>query len=386
MATQTQMGRRMGDQERRVVQFINETLTSILDELRKPDGRPSVTLRRRSSHSPVLNPQTGTLEPSDTTNMPRVYSWPGRTPEEAWRFGVIIRILGSISEALRGDFVCSKRDIFYQDPIYFGSQKIVDRCIDNIACTIGVDRTALHVVAAAKGLTAGSYTVLLKDGKAVRVGSHAEGTLIPRVDEVLKLHLDHVKWIIVVEKEAVFHRLVTANYQMTSGAGEGIMITGKGYPDLSTRAFVQLLSETKIAASQPSTSPFPCAMLPIYLLVDWDPDGLAILSTYKYGSIAQLHENAKLSVSRSEWLGLRMSKAIFSAGERCALPLSFRDRKKAMAMLSKSPVFADGGPESEWRVELQRMLMLNSKAEIEILYERPGGIEVWLDEQLQGMR
>jgi len=59
---------------------------------------------------------------------------------------VILRILGHISEALHGNFVTSKRDIFYKEPLYFGSQKIVDNYVDDIAYTIGVDRAALHVV------------------------------------------------------------------------------------------------------------------------------------------------------------------------------------------------------------------------------------------------
>lgn len=54
--------------------------------------------------------------------------------------------MGLISEAIKGNFISSKRDIFYQDPVYFGSQKIVDRYIDDIAFTLDVDRAALHVV------------------------------------------------------------------------------------------------------------------------------------------------------------------------------------------------------------------------------------------------
>lgn len=51
-----------------------------------------------------------------------------------------------ISEAIKGGFISSKRDIFYQDPVYFGSQRLVDRYIDDIAFTLDVSRAALHVV------------------------------------------------------------------------------------------------------------------------------------------------------------------------------------------------------------------------------------------------
>jgi meiotic recombination protein SPO11 len=71
-----------------------------------------------------------------------------------------------------------------------------------------------------------------------------------------------------------------------------------------------------------------------------------------------------------------------SLEDESLIPLSLRDRKKAQAMLAKSPCFAEEGPEPTWRAELQQMLMLNVKAEIEVLYEREGGIEGWLDKKL----
>lgn len=40
------------------------------------------------------------------------------------------------------------RDIYYNDPALFGSQRVVDRLVDDLAYTIGVDRAALHVVCA----------------------------------------------------------------------------------------------------------------------------------------------------------------------------------------------------------------------------------------------
>ena len=38
------------------------------------------------------------------------------------------------------------RDIYYNDPACFGSQRVVDMVVDDIAHTIGVDRAALNVV------------------------------------------------------------------------------------------------------------------------------------------------------------------------------------------------------------------------------------------------
>lgn len=115
---------------------------------------------------------------------------------------------------------------------------------------------------------------------------------------------------------------------------------------------------------------------------------MAIMSTYKYGSKAHARENAKLNVPHLHWLGLRMSDVIADAdpeGDDASVRMSARDRKKAVAMLDNSPVWAVDGPEPEWRVELQRMLMLNLKAEIEIVYDREGGLEGWIDRKMSAL-
>lgn len=109
------------------------------------------------------------------------------------------------------------------------------------------------------------------------------------------------------------------------------------------------------------------------------------MSTCKYGSIKHLHENARLSLPGLEWLGLKVADAILaseSPGANEILSLTTSDRRKILAMLRNNPVWSNDGPEPEWRAELQRMLLLNIKAEIEMLYERDGGLEAWIDRKL----
>lgn len=64
------------------------------------------------------------------------------------------------------------------------------------------------------------------------------------------------------------------------------------------------------------------------------------------------------------------------------LRLSGRDRKKATQMLENNVVFAEEGEEPEWRREVQVMLVLNLKAEMEVLAEREGGVEGWVERKL----
>lgn len=152
---------------------------------------------------------------------------------------------------------------------------------------------------------------------------------------------------------------------------------GKGYPDFMTRTFLRAMSDS---ASNQSRHPPR-----FYALTDGDPHGMAIMSTYKYGSAAHLHQNARLSIPRLQWLGLRVTDIIAVSevlGDTALLSLTMRDRKKIEAMLRNSPVWASDGPEPEWRAELQRMLVLNLKAEIEILYGCQGGLEGWINRRM----
>ena len=48
-------------------------------------------------------------------------------------------------------------------------------------------------------------------------------------------------------------------------------------------------------------------------------------------------------------------------------------------------VCAENGPERRWRGEIQAMLMLNIKAEMQIMEEQRGGLAGWLDGELGGV-
>ena len=155
----------------------------------------------------------------------------------------------------------------------------------------------------------------------------------------------------------------------------------KGYPDIATRAFVRLISQHR---RPPTSPPLTCPPPAILALTDCDPDGLSIASTYRYGSAALAHENAHLSIPSLQRLGVRLSDLVesnMSSDPRGLMKLTARDRKKALGML-RSLIFAEDGPEVEWRAEVQRMLVLGLKAEIEILSGRAGGLEGWLEVKL----
>jgi meiotic recombination protein SPO11 len=73
-------------QKERVQTFIDNALIEILDELRTPDGRPTLTLKGRSRGvSFSINPDNLALE-TEEKEIRSSYSWPGRNAYEAWKF------------------------------------------------------------------------------------------------------------------------------------------------------------------------------------------------------------------------------------------------------------------------------------------------------------
>ncbi|SZF00009.1 unnamed protein product [Blumeria hordei] len=277
-----------------------------------------------------------------STQRLRNISFPSKKPREAWKFTVLIRILELCHEALTAGILMTKRsrDIYYREPELFKRQSIVDRYIDEIAYTFGVERLALNVVAAAKGLMAGSLTII----------QHG----CPAIDYSFAT-------------EATFQTLASSLYWKSSKAGNGILITAKGYPDIQTRRFLNL-----IAVKFPD--------IPIFALMDFDPDGIAILAVYKFNS-ANLSHEPHIAVPSIKWLGIQSCDILpCPINSQSFMSLSTRDRKFATNFMQKH--FHTGTLTLNWKNELQTMLMLNVKAEIQIL----GGASVlsrWLDDKLR---
>lgn len=259
------------------------------------------------------------------------------------------------------------RDMYYRDPALFGSQRHVDRYVDDIALTFGVPRSALNVTAAAKGLFAGAFELCRRDGSTMDAAADPEGTLIPALKDILSVSMSKVKWILVIEKEATFRSIAGSEFWSTI-VHQGITMTGKGYPDLSSRAILRFLSRPSLQNG--FSSP------PVYGLADFDPDGIAILSVYKHGSKALTHEKEEHAVPEIQWLGLRSTHlSLVSRDIRSSqglLTLSSRDRKKAVQMLNDNK--SSGSEDFEAKKELQTMLMLNMKAELQLLDAMPDGM------------
>ncbi|KAA8912426.1 Spo11/DNA topoisomerase VI subunit A [Sphaerosporella brunnea] len=305
-----------------------------------------ITTLLTSLHTPLLAHQSPTLSiASRTTTLPTAHTLSFLT--HPWRFSIYLLLLSYIHQLLLTNTTATKRDLFYRNPTLFRRQAVVDKAIDDLACTFGVRRGELHVVAAAKGLVVGGVTLVLTAGR--RVECQDVATLIPPGVEGVEIRED-VKWVLWVEKEAVFHSLAPL-------VGEDkLLVTGKGYPDIATRELL-----VRLAAAGRT----------VYALVDLDPHGLEIAEVVRRGSRSLSHETG-LAVAGLRWLGIRREDVV--GRMEGVVRLTARDREKAKSMLAR--------PEGngEMRVCLQQLLWWGVKAEIEILGD---GVWEWVLRRVQ---
>ncbi|KAL5551991.1 hypothetical protein UlMin_002167 [Ulmus minor] len=245
----------------------------------------------------------------------------------------------------------TQRELYYKlicdSPDYFSSQLEANRTIQDVVALLRCSRYSLGIMASSRGLVAGR--LLLQEPKQEVVDCSICGSSGHAISGDLDL-LDNLilksdaRYIIVVEKHAIFQRLVEDRVfnQIPS-----ILITAKGYPDIATRFLLHRMSRA-----------FP--ELPILALVDWNPAGLAILCTFKFGSIGMGLEAYRYACN-VKWLGLRGDDLQLIL-EEALVPLKPKDYQIAKSLMS-----SDILPES-YREELALMVQNGQRAEIEALY------------------
>ncbi|KAL5700015.1 hypothetical protein ACHQM5_025520 [Ranunculus cassubicifolius] len=264
------------------------------------------------------------------------------------RVDILLRVLLIIQQLLQENKHGSKRDIFYMHPSVFSEQAVVDRAINDICVLLSCSRHNLNVVSVGKGLVMGWLRFVEGERKydCIKIPSTAHPIPV-NVEEVRDI-VCVADYILVVEKEAVFQRLANDNFCDTHRC---IVITGRGYPDVSTRRFLRLLIEN--------------LGLPAYCLVDCDPYGFDILTIYRFGSMEMAYDAKFLRVPEIRWLGAFPSDSDkYQLPEQCLLPLTTEDKRKAEAMLLRC-YLQQAVP--QWRLELQVMLQSGVKFEIEAL-------------------
>jgi DNA topoisomerase-6 subunit A len=275
---------------------------------------------------------------------------------QAKKFMQTFLVASACKELLEAGKTTSIRDLYYMTKHTLGDTKQntfdeqveSDPIIEDLEVTVDALREELHLFANRKGLMVGPMTIL-DSGDSIdlrRQGSGGWGVPSIVEPEVIRFGKHEAKYVLLVEKEAVWSRLNEDKYWRTH---QCMLIHGGGQPPRGVRRLVQRMhTELK---------------LPVYVLVDNDPWGFYIYSVVKQGSINLAYESMRMAVPAARFLGISSADpGRYSIPENCAIKMDDGDHRRVKQMLNY-PWFQ----KREWKRELEGMVSSGRKYEIEAL-------------------
>jgi DNA topoisomerase VI subunit A len=274
----------------------------------------------------------------------------------AKKFMQTFLVAASCKDLLESGKTTSIRDLFYMAKHTieghrentFDDQVESDPIIEDLEVSLNALREELHLFAAKKGSMVGPM-VIVDAGDEIdlaRMGSG--GWSVPSITEdyVIEFKKSEAEYVLLVEKEAVWHRL---NEDKFWKKHKCLLVTGGGQATRGVRRLLQrITNELKI---------------PLYVLVDNDPWGLYIYSVVKQGSISLAYESMRMAVPKARFLGLRTRDfKKFKLSNDVKIELEKEDVARAKQMLAY-PWFAA----AHWQEEVNDLLAAGFKMEIEAL-------------------
>ncbi|XP_309793.5 meiotic recombination protein SPO11 [Anopheles gambiae] len=320
-----------------------EIQTKIVDLLQQiercvTEGIP-LPIRRSKARWETCKIENGilqTIEPSQD----------GRTirPWNTRRLQLMVQLLATIYQLLTTGSSCTKRELYYLHLELAQTPAYTYATLEDVCALLDADPWELHVYNTSKGLIAGPIVLTLSDGQRIDCNGRW-GTAVPLdVGSVTEIRLA-AKLVLVVEKDTVFKRLLEDGI-LSTFPDTLVLITAKGYPDVSTRLLLKKISDW--------------THVPIYGLMDADPHGIEIFCVYKFGSLAMVHQQRSLAVPTMRWIGLFPSDIELLGLQ--GVPLREGELKRIEQMTKR--------PYTEGHIQRELLLLrqLATKVEIESLY------------------
>jgi DNA topoisomerase-6 subunit A len=248
--------------------------------------------------------------------------------------------------SIRQMFYMTKHSIGGTAENTFDDQSESDPIIEDLEVAIDALREELHLFANKRGLVVGHLTVN-DAGDTIDLTKMGRGGWgIPSIceEDMLKFVKHKAEFILLVEKQAVWHRL---NEDRFWDKHKCILMTTEGQAARGARRLLQrMATELK---------------LPIYVLVDNDPWGLYIYSVLKQGSINLAYESMRLAVPQVRYLGMSaFDYKKFKLSPAVQIKLSKEDIERAKQM-KKYPWFED----PKWQREIDELLANGFKMEVD---------------------
>ena len=251
----------------------------------------------------------------------------------------------------------SLRDVFYMIKRTIPNSKInivddqveSDKAIEDLELITEFSREQLNINANKMGSVAGK--VIIEDRGDVidwsKMGSG--GWSIPSNVEEIKIKKVSAKYVIYMEKAAVWERLHEDKYW---DKHDCIIVSSQGQTTRGIRRLLQRLSTEY--------------HLPVYVLADFDPWGFYIYSVLKFGSINLAHMTESLALPQAKFLGITADDI-----EKYNLKKHFIKFKDVdfsrLKQISNYDWFKNN---KTWQRQFAMMKSFESKAEIQALSSR----------------
>jgi DNA topoisomerase-6 subunit A len=328
-----------------------ETMASRVLSQIDSSGQPFLTMKHRSLSNVAFNEKRGIIELGDKT-LTREFFNINMAKKFMQSFLVANGVKTLIEEgktiSIRQMFYMSKHTIKGTQENTFDDQSESDPIIEDLEVTVDALREELHLFANRRGLVVGRLVVNDAGDEIDLTRMGRGGWGIPSIceEDSLKFVRTNAKFILLVEKQAIFHRL---NEDRFWEKNDCILMTSEGQAARGARRLLQrMATELK---------------LPIYVLVDNDPWGLYIYSVLKQGSINLAFESMRLAVPNVRFLGMSsFDYDKFKLTPAATIKLSKEDITRAEQMRAY-PWFK----EKRWQREIDKLLSNGFKMEVDAL-------------------
>src|SRR5579864_6388821 len=270
---------------------IEKLAKAILGQVSK-GSNPAVEIRTRTLSNVSFNNKKRIIELGDRTQSREFFN-----AAMARKFMQTLLVASGCKTLINEGKTISIRQMFYMSKHTltgtsentFEDQNESDPIIEDLEVGIDALREELHLFANRRGLVVGKLTVN-DAGDTIDLAHMGRGGWgIPSICEPdhLKFVKNSAEFILLVEKQAVWHRLNEDRFWEKYNC---ILMTSEGQAARGARRLLQrMATELK---------------LPIYILVDNDPWGLYIYSVLKQGSINLAYESMRMAVPNVRFLGM----------------------------------------------------------------------------------
>ena len=203
-------------------------------------------------------------------------------------------VLNYIHMVVSSDKEVTLREAYYFLKTYFENQSEFSQRLVDIMGLLECRRDCLGIVGSSSGAVAGLVQWIEPNYNCDCSNTSLGGKRIPGSVRNVNFKSLGARYILVVEKDAIFNLLCEDRIWEKMPC---IVFTGCGYPSLSARMILKKLEDN--------------ICVPILGLFDYNPHGVKILFTYRFGSFGLGIETVHYTIN-IQWLGVHFNDVRYS--------------------------------------------------------------------------